>query len=183
MKSLFVFLIPLLALCASVHAQDVAGARPKEKKEITYSEIRQLIDDGALIGATVSGDGWWVTVKTNDGATFYAPVTPQTPIADRLIDAGVPTKITHIKNDNSSVRPLWRDVLFNLSPLLIFLVFLVFILFLTRGFNKNIWKKNDDHLSKAEQINNDYLARAEKLQNEFFDRLEKVLTERKNPNG
>jgi len=152
--------------------------------EISYSELRDLIGAGEIAEASISDSGWWVTVVTVEGSKHYALVTPYTQIADRLVDAGVETRfLASGADDEESRLPAWLSVVFNLLPFAIFLVFLWFIMFVIRGANKKIFAKNDDHLTRAEQINNEFLTRSEKLQNDFFDRLEKILVEQKGQNG
>jgi|GEM_PF-7069365 len=174
------FFVGFLAVffCAHAVAQEKIEPQQKERTEVTYSEIRKLIENGEVKSASVTGDGWWVSVVTIDGNRSYAQVTPQTPIADHLYDAGIPVKIVHW-NEDEDETPLWLKVFYNVLPLLIFIVFFVFVMFLLRGVNGKVFKKNDEHLAKAEAINNDHLAKVEEMQKRFFERLEKLLSEKK----
>jgi ATP-dependent Zn protease len=178
MKQFFVLLVSALCLCSQTYAQEEAESK---SEEVTYSELRKLIDDGVVKRGRVSNDGWWVTVYT-DGARYYAQVTPQTPIADYLYEAGVPVRIDHLAEDDDE-RPLWLEVFYNLLPLLIFVVFFVGIMAFMGRANKKQKSKYDEHLKKVEQVNAEYFSQAEKLQNEFFERLEKLLVGRNNSNA
>lgn len=175
MKRLNFGLTIIVALFSISVAYAQTEEPPQEKKEVTYSEIRQMIDEGVLVGGTVSGDGWWVTVKKTDGSVYYAPVTPYTPIADRLIDAGVPTKIVHISNENDNDLPLWLELLINGSPLVIFIVFFVFILWATQRKGK---KEQDKCMNRAEAINNAFLEKQEAQFKSFINDLASVMNEK-----
>lgn len=171
----------LLALCLTVFAPVSAEETSEpESKEVTYSELRKLVDDGIVEKGRVSNDGWWVTVYTNDGAKYYAPITPQTPIADHLYDAGVPVRIEHIPEDEpSSVL----DLFYNLLPFLIFLVFIAFVSVVLRRANKKTSGLYAEYLKNAKAQNDEHLLRIENLHKSFLDRLEAILTQTKHPSG
>lgn len=132
---------------------------------ISYSELRALIDGGEIEEARILNDGWWVTVRRKDGEYFDVRVTPQTPVADHLYDAGIPVSIEHSSKDEDDEQRLWLDVLISLSPLALLIVFLMAIVFVSR-------KQTKAHYH-----------RAERAQTEFFERLEKILAEHKAGNG
>jgi len=122
---LFFIILLTGTIYSHAFAQENSEEAAPKISEVTYSEIRKLIDDGVVESARVTGDGWWVHVKTSDGANYYAQTTPQTPIADHLYRAGVPVKIVHWKEEKDE-RPLWLEIFYNLLPLLIFIVFFIF---------------------------------------------------------
>jgi len=140
----------LLSISASL-AEELSDETKKTAKEISYSKLRELIEKEEISGATISGYGWWVTVNTRGGIKYYVHVTPDTPIADRLVDAGVPTKFEFKKDDDES--QLWKEIFFNLLPLFIFVVLFSFML---RTLNPS--KK-----------------KYEQEQKEFFQRLEEAI--------
>ena len=169
------FIFAFIFLFVPSNAQEPTDT---ESKKVTYSDVRKLIDDGVVERGRVSGDGWWVTVYTNDGGTYYASITPQTPLAAYLYDAGVPVSIDHVAENDES--PLWAKVFYNILPYVIFLVFVMFIVLFAGKRNK---KESALHLREAEKLNNDFLEKTEKLQKEFLDRLEKNLMRMKDSNG
>jgi ATP-dependent Zn protease len=165
MKHLCSLVVIIIALCGNAYAQEKIETK---SKEVSYSDIRKLIDEGVVERGKVTNDGWWVTVYTKEGDRYFSPVTPQTPIADHLYEAGVPVLIEHYKEEPQEEEdklPTWLSLLINLLPLLIFLLFVggVF-LFSRKGANN-------------------YYSRAEKMNAEFLERLEKALMERKETNG
>ncbi len=159
MKLLFALTAAILVLVANAAAQDAEADGAAERSEISYSALRKLIDNGRVRGATISGDGWWVTVSTSDGSIHHTRVTPNTPIADRLVDAGVRTEFLHTDDDEE--LPLLLSLFFNILPLLIFIGFFWFV------------------ISRMKGKNSDYYSRAEKLNADFLERLEKLLSEQK----
>lgn len=163
MRKLFCFLIFAVSLSAIANAQDDDSVWFESYEQIDYNELRNLIDEGQIDSARVLRDGWWVTVRTKEGEFFDTKVTPQTPIADHLYDAGIPVKFEHWSEDDDEM-PLWLRLFLNVLPLIIFIAFVGVVHF---GMKK---------------ANTGYYSRAEKLQNEFLDRLEKLLI-KKEPNG
>ncbi len=174
LKTLACVMIAMLSV-QTLFAADAETKAP-ERTRISYSEFRQFIDAGEVVDAKIWDSGWWVTGTLSDGSKFGTSLNPSTHIADRLVDAGVSTKFVISPPDDEETRPLYLKIFYIILPLLIFLGFLLFMM---RGANRNIWKKNEEHLDKAERINNEQLDRLEILQREFFARLEKVLSERK----
>lgn len=161
MRKVFVLLVSVLCFFCQASAQEKADSK---STQISYFEIRKLIDDGIVERGQIYNDGWWVAVYTSDGNSYYAQITPQTPIADHLYAAGVPVSIDHIAEEVDKT-PLWLEVFFNLLPLLIFILFFAGIMFfMKRG-------------------GGDYYARAEKINLDFLNRLEKLLIEREKENG
>ena len=168
MKRIIIVAAMLASFFSAVCAQEARKADDKKEKEVSYSEIRTMIDEGIVDKASVTNDGWWVTVRTDEGAFYYAAVTPQTPIADHLYEAGVPVLIEHYNEEpqeKADELPSWLSLLINILPLLLLLLFLGGIFVFSR-----------------KQTNN-YYSRAENMQAKFLDRLEKLLTERKENNG
>lgn len=163
-------------------SQEEATTGGSEEKEVTYSDIRKLIDDGVVEWGRVSGDGWWVNIKTIDGSRYYAQITPQTPIADHLYEAGIPVRIQHRQEDEDEL-PLWLELLINLLPLLIFLIFFAFVMLIMGKTNKKHTDKYDDYLAKVDDQNQQHFERVEKLQKEFFEQLRLILTRQKDTNG
>ncbi len=147
MNRLVVAFVLVALLCCQALAQETSDAgASKDRKEITYSEIRKLVDDGAVEAASVTGDGWWVNVSTADGSRYYAQVTPQTPIADHLYEAGIPVRIVHWNEEKKEELPLWLSLFFNTLPLIIFLAFFFFVV---RMMNNK--KKTDEFFNRLEE--------------------------------
>ncbi len=164
MQKILLFAAALFFLSAPASAQEDQSPWYEPYEQISYSELRTLIDNGEVDEARVLNDGWWVTVKTKEGEYFDTKVTPETPIADHLYEAGIPVTIEHYNEgseEEADDLPAWLSLVINILPLLLFLVFFAGIIFLSR------------------KQTNAYYGRAEKMQADFFERLEKLLTERK----
>lgn len=147
----------LLALTSTAHSA-------ADSSFSSYSELRSHIELGNIASATITDDGRLVVSELKNGDTIVTHVSQNTPIADRMVDAGIPTSFTY---DQDPKTPLWLSIFFNILP---FLIFLAFFFFVMRSVRKSTGGQEG------------YISRAEKLQNEFLTRLEKLLLESR-PNG
>ncbi|WP_425410140.1 hypothetical protein [Hyphococcus sp.] len=173
MSRLILLLVSVVTIVSPTLAQEATSTDESKDKEVTYFDIRKFIDDGVVEWGRVSGDGWWINIKTTDGSRYYAQVTPQTPIADHLYEAGIPVRIQHRAAEEET--PRWLEFLLNLAPLLIFIVFFLFLMLTMGRSNKNHVDKYDDYLAKEDEQQRRYLERVEKFQTEFFERLEETI--------
>ena len=130
---------------------------------MSYSELVQAIDAGNVANATIWDEGWWVTGNLSDGSYFTTRINPNTPIADRMVEAGIRTEFMHSEQEEE--MSIYLSMFFNILPLLIFLAFFFFVM---RAFGS----KNNPHLN-----------RAEKMQEDFLERMEKLLTRQKPSDG
>ncbi len=146
---------------AALIAQIAHSEDGPTQSSLTYTELRQQIDAGNVTVAYILNNGQSVSGELKNGVFFVTNITPETPIADRLADAGVQASFMPTKED----LPLWLSVTFNILP---FLIFLAFFFFVVRS------------MRKSSDGQGGYYARAEKLNREFLDRLERLLLEMKN---
>jgi ATP-dependent Zn protease len=165
MKHLLLIILLIETFYGVAVAQESSKPTSQDNNEVTYSELRKLVDDGLVASASVTGDGWWVSVTATDGVRYYAQVTPQTPISDHLYEAGVPVKIVHWSEEDDE-SPAWLSMLFNVLPLLIFIVFFVLVLWFSQKRGKKV---QDDCLKRAEAINNEFLDRQQVQFNKFIE--------------
>lgn len=173
MRKLFCFLLFAFLLLATANAQDDDAIWFEMYDQIDYTELRKLIDEGQIDSARVLRDGWWVTVKTKEGKFFDTKITPQTPIADHLYEAGIPVKFEHWSDDDEGGEiPKWRQIFLNILPLLIFIVFFIVILWWSQ---KRGRKVQDECLDRAKAINDEFLDRQQKQFETFIEDFSALL--------
>lgn len=167
MQKFVCFLILIISFSATANAQDDDAIWFEMYEQIDYHELRNLIEEDKIDSARVLRDGWWVTIKTKEGEFFDTKVTPQTPIADHLYEAGIPVKFEHWGDDDEDNKiPKWQQIFLSILPLLIFIVFFIFILWWSQ---KRGRKVEDECLDRAKAINDEFLDRQQKQFETFIE--------------
>lgn len=161
-------------------------AKADEATEISYSTLRALIDDGKVETAIMTDYGWRADVTTSDGTAYFVFVSPNTSLADYLVNAGVETSFSNPNfvddyepADSEKDTPLLLELFFNILPLLIFIAFFIFVLWFSQ---KRGRKVQDECLDRAKAINDEFLDRQQKQFETFIGDFSSLL-EKKEYNG
>ncbi len=153
MKTLHAALLSLFWLCAASFAYGATGP-----KDVAYSTLRRLADDGEIVSAQIPVYGNSVRGHLKDGSEIRALISDNQRVADLLVAAGVETRfVLPADKMESGIASVWRDIAMDLIPFLIFLVFVGFVVFAMKG-----WRQAIDQQTEA-----------------FFQRLEKCLAANK----
>ena len=176
MQKIVSFLVFAVLLCGAAAAQEDDAVWFELYEQIDYSELRSLVDAGNVESARIFNDGTWVTVKTKDGEFFDTLVTPQTPIADHLYEAGIPVKFQLADRDDETAEAdeerKWKEIFLNILPVLVFIVVFVLILWWSHQRGKKV---QDECLDRAKAMNDEFLDRQQKQFDAFIENLSSLL--------
>jgi len=111
-----VFLFFLFALQLFEMSSPKAGAL-----KLTYSDFSSKLENGEVKDALIDEGRIEGTLTSNEA--YVTTVPKESNIADRLVEAGVPTTIKPEEE-----LPLALSVFFNVIPFIIFLVFIIFVM-------------------------------------------------------